>query len=96
MSGRLAVQELSQLDALVAELQNGQLRIDEFSRLVRSMCGLREALPPKYGQVLLTLLDRLESSALFTEESCSFSVNHLHAALTDWVAKARLQLERLA
>jgi hypothetical protein len=36
-----------------------------------------QALPPRYGEVLLNLLDRLESSALFTEESCSFSQKDL-------------------
>jgi hypothetical protein len=39
--------------------------------------------------VLLNLLDRLESSALFSEESCSFSQKDLVASLQMWVEKAR-------
>ena len=38
--------------------------------------------------VLLNLLDRLESSALFSEESCSFSQKDLVGNLTMWVEKA--------
>jgi len=39
--------------------------------------------------VLLNLLDRLESSALFSEESCSFSQKDLVANLTMWAEKAQ-------
>jgi hypothetical protein len=35
------------------------------------------------------LLDRLESSALFTEESCSFSQRDQFASLQMWLDKAR-------
>jgi len=42
--------------------------------------------------VLLGLLDRLESSALFSEESCSFSQKDLLDNLQVWVDKARGQL----
>ena len=54
----------------------------------------REALaglPPRYLQVFDLLLDRLESSALFSEESCSFSRSELFDSLTQWLAKAREQ-----
>ena len=37
----------------------------------------------------LQLLDRLESSALFTEESCSFSQTDLKQHLQTWLDKAR-------
>jgi hypothetical protein len=42
--------------------------------------------------VLLNLLDRLESGALFSEESCSFSQKDLVANLEMWVEKARAAL----
>ncbi|MFS2053286.1 hypothetical protein ACEN8K_31020 [Variovorax sp. CT11-76] len=42
--------------------------------------------------MLLNLLDRLESSALFSEESCSFSQKDLLDNLSLWVDKARAQL----
>jgi hypothetical protein len=49
-------------------------------------------LPERYGQVLNQLLDRMESSALFTEESCSFSQTDQLASLQLWLEKARQQL----
>lgn len=46
----------------------------------------------RYGEVLRDLLTRLESSALFSEESCSFSQSALIDNLQLWVDKARTQL----
>ena len=40
-----------------------------------------------YIDLWLDLLDRLESSALFTEESCSFSNADLLATMLKWVQK---------
>jgi hypothetical protein len=62
------------------------------STLARQQTALFAALPPRYGEVLLNLLDRLESSALFSEESCSFSQKDLVANLQMWVEKARSAL----
>ena len=50
------------------------------------------ALPEKFGEVLGNLLDRIEASALFSEESCSFSQKDLLASLQMWADKARLRL----
>jgi hypothetical protein len=47
------------------------------------------ALPEKFGVVLSNLLDRLESSALFSEESCSFSQKDLLGGLQLWLEKAQ-------
>jgi hypothetical protein len=41
---------------------------------------------------LQPLLDRIEASALFSEESCSFSQKDLLASLQMWTDKARLRL----
>ena len=59
------------------------------STLARQQTTLLAALPPRYSEVLLNLLDRLESSALFSEESCSFSQKDLVANLTMWMEKAQ-------
>jgi phage portal protein BeeE len=50
----------------------------------RAQQALLAALPPRYGEVLLNLIDRLEASALFTEESCSFSRSSLLDHLQTW------------
>ena len=61
----------------------------QLTTLARQQTALLAALPPRYSDVLLNLLDRLESSALFSEESCSFSQKDLVANLTMWVEKAQ-------
>lgn len=55
---------------------------------------LLAALPPRYAEVLFKLLDRLESSALFAEESCSFSQHDLVDSLHHWINKAQEQLAK--
>lgn len=67
---------------------------DLLARLRAARAGLA-ALPARYGQVFDLLLDRLESSALFTEESCSFSRTELVDSLAQWLAKAREQSDRI-
>lgn len=86
----------TQLDALqsaLQELRNDQLTPHALSDLARAQTALLDALTPRYTEVLNGLLDRLESSALFSEESCSFSQQGLLDNLQVWVDKARGQLE---
>ena len=49
-------------------------------------------LPPRFLTVLETLLQPLESSALFSEESCSFSQSGLLDNLQQWLDQARRRL----
>jgi hypothetical protein len=46
-------------------------------------------LPEKYGAALESVLSRVESSSLFTEESCSFSKKDLANALKVWLEKVQ-------
>lgn len=78
-------------DALAMSRQGG-LSSMAMVRLWRST-GTRLPLPEKYGEVLGQLLDRIESSALFSEESCSFSQKDLLDSLQLWADKARAQLD---
>ena len=87
--------QLQALDDALQRLEDGSLNASQLSDQARASQALLSALPERYGPVLLQLLDRLESSALFTEESCSFSQTDLHAHLHGWMAKAREQLEKL-
>lgn len=87
---------LTELDALtrqLADLRAGALTVSTFSTAARGQTRLIQALPPRYGEVLLNLLDRLEAGALFSEESCSFSQRDLLDSLTLWTDKARVQLD---
>ena len=65
----------------------------ELTRAWRAERELISALPPRYGQVLEALLSRLESAALFGEESCSFSATDLRGELMVWLTKAERALE---
>jgi hypothetical protein len=85
----------TQLETLSQALQafaRGDHTAAALSTLARQQTTLLTALPPRYSEVLLNLLDRLESSALFSEESCSFSQKDLVANLTMWVEKAQATL----
>ena len=84
-----------QLDTIAGQvdaLSRGDGSVTTLSNGARTSTELLAALPPRYGEVLLNLLDRLESSALFSEESCSFSQKDLLDNLRVWVDKARAQL----
>lgn len=87
-------QELKALADGLLKLRSGALTVDAFSRLVRDQTGLLASLPPKFDQVLQHLLDRLESAALFSEESCSFSQNDLLENLQQWLNHAQSQLDK--
>lgn len=80
------------LEALRAE----PAQVTRFTDLARAPSDLLQALPPKFTEVWLSLLDRLESSALFSEESCSFSQRDLHDSLQLWLDKALERLSGLA
>ncbi|MFM6990102.1 MAG: hypothetical protein ACKOWD_02195 [Rhodoferax sp.] len=76
----------------LTQLRSGALGAHGLSELGRKQEVLLEALGPRYREVLLQLLDRLESSALFSEESCSFSQQGLLDNLQIWLDKAHSQL----
>ncbi len=85
----------TQLTTLAAEFQQLRLqpqRLAAFSTSARKHAELLAALPARYAEVLHGLLDRLESSALFAEESCSFSQSELLDSLQLWLDKAGRQL----
>jgi hypothetical protein len=85
---------LNALRRSLAALEGGSLGAQAFSHAARGQTELLAALPVRYGDVLLDLLDRLESSALFNEESCSFSQKDLIDSLRLWLDKAAAQLHR--
>jgi hypothetical protein len=90
----IAPTQLATLAQALQAFEHGERTAAALSALARQQTALLAALPPRYGEVLLNLLDRLESSALFSEESCSFSQKDLVANLGMWVEKARGVLEQ--
>lgn len=71
--------------------ERGELPIARLSAQWRSAAASLP-LPPRYAEVLDKLLDRIEASALFSEESCSFSQKDLLGGLQAWAGKARQAL----
>lgn len=86
------LQELTAFQSQLDAMRDGSLRASDFSQTVRTQNTWLAALPPRYDEVLNSLLDRLESSALFSEESCSFSQQELLDSLQLWLDRAREQL----
>jgi hypothetical protein len=86
--------ELQTLAQDMHALKSGSLSVAAFSQQARAQQALLQALPEKFSVVLHGLLDRLESSALFAEESCSFSQQDLFDSLQMWLDKAKLALDR--
>ena len=84
--------KLNALGQSLAQLRADALGVAAFCAQARAQEPLLAALPPRYGEVWLGLLDRLESSALFSEESCSFSQSALLDNLELWLQKAKQQL----
>lgn len=87
-----ATRQLEQLRSGLEQLAQAQITASTLGQQARAAQALLQTLPPRYAEVLLNLLDRLESSALFTEESCSFSQKDLLANLQMWTDKAQGQL----
>lgn len=80
----------------IERLRRGSLSAGQFVALWRNDTGpLLAELPPRYAEVLDGLLMRLESAALFSEESCSFSRTELVDNLSLWLEKAEAYIAGL-
>ena len=88
----MSLSHLAVLRQAFTQLRSGQLSVHTFSTTARAQDDLLHALPPAFAPVWHQLLDRLESSALFSEESCSFSHGDLLDSLALWLDKAELRL----
>lgn len=86
--------QLSALIGALQQLRGGTLGAAAFSHLAHNQPELLAALPPQFATVLQQLLDRLESGALFSEESCSFSQKDLLDSLQQWLDHAQGQLDK--
>lgn len=81
---------LSALEPTLDDAAQGRLSMQDLTSQWRDAAKQHQpALPPRYLDVLDRVLSQLESSALFTEESCSFSQADMLGALRDWLHKAR-------
>ena len=87
---------LASLRTALAQLRSDASTDRAFVNTARSQGALFKSLPPKFEEVWLGLVDRLESSALFNEESCSFSQTDLLDSLEMVLDKAEATLKKQA
>lgn len=85
--------QLQELELSLRKFERGEINVSALCQLWRAQDDLLGALPDRYRVVLEDVLGRLESSALFTDESCSFSVADMRGSLGTWLQKARAQLD---
>jgi hypothetical protein len=85
--------EITQLRRSLADLRAGALSVVTFVQRLPDVSTLLGRLPPRYAEVWQGLIDRLQSGALFSEESCSFSQTELIDSLAMWLDKAEAQLQ---
>jgi hypothetical protein len=89
----MPIHALVTLRSALTTLRNDASTDRAFVQTARSQEALFKALPPKFEEVWLGLIDRLESSALFNEESCSFSQTDLLDSLDMVLDKAEAKLQ---
>jgi hypothetical protein len=86
MTSATASAQLDQLQLALTALRAMPHMAAQFAQNSRGGAAeLWATLPPRYTAVFHNLLDRLESSALFAEESCSFSHKELLDSLQLWI-----------
>ena len=86
--------QLEKIRTALSHLRSGEHNIGQFAATAAEQNALFAALPPRFGEVLMQLLTRLEAGAAFSEESCSFSQADLLTSLDLWLDKAALQLDK--
>jgi hypothetical protein len=79
----------NQLRGRAAELRAGACDARAFAQAVYDATPMIGSLPPAYERAFAEIVTRLESAALFGNESCSFSHSELYDALDTVLEKAR-------
>jgi hypothetical protein len=95
MSDRAIRHQWQNIHDALQGLRAGHGSVNALSDSVANAPDLQAALPPRFETVLNDLLDRLNASLLFSEESCSFSQKDLLDGVQTWLdhAHAKLGLE---
>ncbi len=84
---------LSRVRSLSKALENEEFSTTtELVHRFRQEKALLAELPSVFEGALEGILERLESTAMFNEEACSFSQTDMFAALSVWVEKAESYL----
>ncbi|MDM0046287.1 hypothetical protein QTH91_17475 [Variovorax dokdonensis] len=92
MSASAHQQQWQRIQDALQDLRSGHGSIDALSACANDARDLLAALPPRFQTVLDDLLDRLNASVLFSEESCSFSQKDLLDGLQGWLDHAHARM----
>lgn len=86
---------LVRLKELSSLLENSEFETtNALIKRFRSEKLLLAQLPTVFEGALESILERLESTAMFSEEACSFSQTDMVAALNVWLEKAESYLRK--
>ena len=87
---------LSLIPLSLEAFAEGAISLDDLARALRDAAQEHEpTLSDRYLDVLVRLLNHLESSAPLSEESCSFSRTDMIAALVEWLARAQTWSDKI-
>lgn len=78
----------AQLERSLLDYEHDRLSGGALCAAFRAAASDWPGLPVRFKEVLESLLQPLESSALFSEESCAFSRHDLAATLRQWLQAA--------
>jgi hypothetical protein len=84
--------QLAALQAGLAHFAAGRIDAASLAKICRGNADITTMLPGAFATVLDDIVIRLESGALFSEESCSFSQSDLVHELQIWLEKAQQKL----
>ena len=84
----MSIQNPQQVEHQLQAWLDGTGQSAQLIQACRIFCK-ESQLPEKYDTALENVLSRVESSSLFTEESCSFSKKDLANTLRVWLEKVQ-------
>jgi hypothetical protein len=84
--------QLAALQAGLTHFAAGRIDAVSLAKVCRGNADITTQLPDAFATVLDDIVIRLESGALFSEESCSFSQGDLVNELQIWLEKAQQKL----
>lgn len=91
----IPVDPLVRIKSLTDAIENEEFSTtNELVFRFRQEKALLAELPSVFEGALESILERLESTAMFSEEACSFSQTDLMAALSVWLEKAQSYLRK--
>lgn len=91
----IEVNHLTRLKELTSLIENSGFETTQaLVARFRSEKALLNELPSVFEGALESILERLESTAMFSEEACSFSQTDMVAALNVWLEKAESYLRK--